>query len=582
MNTLIHVTHEAVQKVGGIGAVLQGFFTSKTYNDNVRRSILVGPGDAALQDLLAKAGKVLYSSLTGVDEAGMAARFRPVQERYGVGIIYGRRTFKDKTTGVESQPEILLIDVSHPNMDRLGEFKRLFYERFGIRSDLYHTWEYEQYVRLAAPGLAAIEALDVHADGPAVILAHEFMGMPLAMAAIARNSDAFRTVFYAHEVATMRRIVEGHPGHDSMFYNVLERAMAKGKFVEDVFGLQAPFFKHALVSAARFCDAVLCVGDRVLEEMKFLGADFAQKNLRLAYNGVPAYQVAYEEVLQSKDRLQKYAENILELRPDFVFSHVTRMALSKGLWRDLKVLWYLEKKFRETGQTGVFFLLSSELGAPRKTHEVLDMEGRYSWPVSHREGYPDLSGGEADFYVHMQKFNACARQIKVVLVNQFGWSQAACGTKMLPDMDFLDVRKGTDIEFGQSIYEPFGIAQLEPLSFGALCVITNICGCAGFVERVSGGQEPPNVLVADYTRLPKGNGMLDNVLSIGSRERDAIEQKEAERIASEILKRLPADRRTHEALIHSGYELASRMSWDVVARDYLLPALNDLLAGRQD
>jgi len=286
--------------------------------------------------------------------------------------------------------------------------------------------------------------------------------------------------------------------------------------------------------------------------------------------------------LQSKGRIQKYTENILEFRPDFIFSHVTRMALSKGLWRDLKVLWFLEKKFRETGQTGVFFLLSSELGAPRKTHEVLDMEGRYSWPVSHREGYPDLSGGEADFYVHMQKFNACARQIKAILVNQFGWSQAACGTKMLPDMDFLDVRKGTDIEFGQSIYEPFGIAQLEPLSFGALCVITNICGCAGFVEKVTGGKEVPNVLAADYTRLPQGNGTLDNVLSIASRERDAIEQKEAERIASEILKRLPADRRTHEALIHSGYELASRMSWDVVVRDYLLPALNDLPAGRQD
>ena len=37
-------------------------------------------------------------------------------------------------------------------------------------------------------------------------------------------------------------------------------------------------------------------------------------------------------------------------RPDYIFSHVTRMALSKGMWRDLKVLWHLEKKFRQTGQ----------------------------------------------------------------------------------------------------------------------------------------------------------------------------------------------------------------------------------------
>ena len=576
MSTLIHVTHEAVQKVGGIGAVLQGLFTAAAYNANIGRSILVGPGDAGTAELLAKTGEILYSSFDGADAGGWAEKFKPVRQRWGVGVIYGRRTFKDRTTGVESHPEVLLIDVGQANLDRLGESKQILYERFGIRSDLYRTWEYEQYVRLAAPGLAALEAIEAAKEQPAVILAHEFMGMPLALAAVAEGSGAYRTAFYAHEVATMRRIVEGHPGHDTMFYNVLARAMEKGKFVEDVFGLQAPFFKHALVSASRFCDAILCVGDRVLSEMKFLGADFAEKRLALVYNGVPAYEVAADDVAQSKDRLQRYTEAILEYRPDFIFSHVTRMALSKGVWRDLKVLWHLEKRFRQTGQTGVFFLLSSELGAPRKGHEILDMETRYSWPVGHREGYPDLSGGEADFYVHMQKFNACARQIKVILVNQFGWSQPSCGAKMPADMDFLDIRKGTDIEFGQSIYEPFGIAQLEPLSFGGLCVITNVCGCAGFVEKVTGGREVPNVLVADYTRLPDDGVTLDQVLSIGPRQRGAAEEEEAERVAGEVLKRLPTDEKAHESLIAGGYELASRMSWDVVVRDYLLPVLGDL------
>jgi hypothetical protein len=576
MSTLIHVTHEAVQKVGGIGAVLQGFFTSDAYNKGVARSILVGPGDHGTQDQLAKVGKIQYSSLTGTDEGGWGAKFHAVQEKFGVGIIYGRRTFKDRTTGVESHPEVMLIDVSNVNLDRLNDCKRMLYERFGIRSDLYHTWEYEQYVRLALPALAALAAIDAAKDKPAVILAHEFMGMPTALAAIASEGGKYKTAFYAHEVATMRRICEGHPGHDTMFYNVLSQAMAKGKFVEDVFGLQAPFFKHALVSAARFCDAVLCVGDETLAEMKFLGADFAKKNLRLAYNGVPAYDVTIEDVMVSKKRLQQYTQNILEFTPDFVFSHVTRMALSKGMWRDLKVLWHLEKKFRETGQTGVLYLLSSELGAPRKAHEVLDMEGRYSWPVGHREGYPDLSGGEADFYVHMQKFNACSRQIKVILVNQFGWSRASIGAKMPADMDFIDIRKGTDVEFGQSIYEPFGIAQLEPLSFGGLCVITNICGCAGFVDSATGGKGVQNVLVADYTQLAEGPTSFDNVLSIGARERDAAEEKESERVAGEILKRLPKNAKEQEAFIKSGADLAKKMSWEVVARDFLIPVINEM------
>ena len=39
---------------------------------------------------------------------------------------------------------------------------------------------------------------------------------------------------------------------------------------------------------------------------------------------------------------------------------------------------------------------------------------------------------------------------------------------MPADMEFLDIRRGSDLEFGQSIYEPFGIAQVEPLTYGAI------------------------------------------------------------------------------------------------------------------
>lgn len=106
-------------------------------------------------------------------------------------------------------------------------------------------------------------------------------------------------------------------------------------------------------------------------------------------------------------------------------------------------------------------------------------------------------------------------------------------------------------------------------------MITNICGCAGFVEKVTGGRPVPNVLVADYTRIEKDGG-LHNVLAIGPKERDAVEEKEANRVAGEILKRLPADRKSREAFIRGGYELARRMSWDVVSRDYLLPVLDEV------
>ena len=43
MRTIAHVTHEAVQKVGGIGAVLQGLLTSKAYQAVDQRTSLIGP-----------------------------------------------------------------------------------------------------------------------------------------------------------------------------------------------------------------------------------------------------------------------------------------------------------------------------------------------------------------------------------------------------------------------------------------------------------------------------------------------------------------------------------------------------------
>ena len=66
MQTVVHVTHEAIHKIGGIGAVLHGLFTARTYLDTVKRNILVGPfwpTDASGASRLGSDGEVLSSSL---------------------------------------------------------------------------------------------------------------------------------------------------------------------------------------------------------------------------------------------------------------------------------------------------------------------------------------------------------------------------------------------------------------------------------------------------------------------------------------------------------------------------------------
>ncbi|MFQ6035438.1 MAG: hypothetical protein ACE5NM_06265 [Sedimentisphaerales bacterium] len=591
-STVVHVTHETIGKIGGIGAVLQGLFTCKSYLDAVERSILVGPlftTEGSVLDRLGENGEVLYSSVDGLINPGYAPAFRKLESFYNTGIVYGRRTFIDQQTGIKSSPEVLLVDVRHMKNGAVNEFKKRLFEEFGIRSHLYeHLWEYEQYIRLAPVAIAALKVLGIAKESigtpPSanpVIMAHEFMGMPTALAAILEPCCDFRTVFYAHEVATMRHIVEEHPGHDTMFYNVVKKAHKEGLCVNEVFGDQSSFFKHALVEASKCCDHICAVGNYVVDELQFLAPEFETANIDIVYNGIPAHQISVAEKLASKEKLQLYCENLLHFKPDFVFTHVTRLIRSKGLWRDLQVLASIEQQFRTQGKTAVFFVLSTEV-TQRPSQDIYHMESAYNWPVAHREGWPDLSDGEADFYTKVQQFNAQSRNVKAIFINQFGFYRKSCGHRMPQDMEFMDIRKGTDVEFGQSIYEPFGISQLEPLTFGGICVFSSVCGCSGLLRDVIGAENIKNIIIADYTNLSTtlktGLGDFDytdieDLLQIDCSVREQIETKVSVEVAQQIVQRLPKSESEIESMIQAGYSLAQKMSWDVVAKNYLLTSL---------
>lgn len=576
MRTLVHVTHEAVQKVGGIGAVLQGLITSKTYNKQIDRTVLIGPlftRDGSAHSRLGADGEVFYSSVDGKLDHPTAPMWEQIERDFKVDIVYGRRTFYEDTTNIKSTAEVVLIDVHRGDFRRLNDFKATLFSQFGIQSNRYeHAWDFDQYVKLAEPAIEAVLGLGLATGSECVIVAHEFMGMPAALAAIMRNHGKLRTVFYAHEVATVRKLVEEHSGHDTMFYNVMAEAMAEGLYLEDMFGNQHDYFKHALIEASRFCDNILAVGDYVIKELRFLDPDFDCVDIDLSYNGIPAFQIGLSEAEVSRERLRQYCDNLLGYRPDYIFTHVSRLAASKGLWRDIQILEHVEQSFRQSGKTGVCYFLNTEVPS-RRPEDIFDMEEWWDWPVAHREGMPDLSGGEAVFYTAVQRFNARSRNVKAVLVNQFGWERALCGAQMPGDMDFWDIRKGADVEFGLSIYEPFGIAQLEALSVGGICVVSSVCGCAGLVDDATEGQTCDNVIIADFTDIPKPRPPARDLLSIDKTFRDKVEDRVTRQVAEDLLARLPNSPEDKAKLIRGGYELAEHMTWDVIARNYFLPAV---------
>ena len=581
---VVHATHEAGAKVGGIGAVLDGLLGAEGYVEAVTRTVLVGPmfgWDAVQMERLhdPRSGVAMrYSSLhgifNGVDEATRAA-LQHVEQSFSVAVLYGTRRFG------AYEHEVILVDVSNPNMQQVDSFKFYLWERYGLDCARYsHNAEFNLYVTVAPPLFAALRAIGAGDDlQPAekFIIAHEWLGMPVVFAAQLTEPGQWRTIFYAHETATARRLVEEHGGHDTRFYNALYKAREWGMNLEATFGNQDDLFKHPILKLASRCDNIFSVGDLVVDELRFLGGALASSNIDLVYNGVVATDTTLLARLESKRRLQLYCENLLGYVPDYVFTHVTRMVLSKALWRDTRVLEHLNPMLGRAGKRAVLFVLSTASPGGRRPEWVATWEEQYGWPVGHRGDNGDLVDAEVGFFFDaVEPFNRRNGPSRVVLVNQFGWDHAHCGQRMPAEMSFLDLRQGSDLEFGQSIYEPFGIAQVEPLNYGALCCVSNVCGCVGFAEAAAGGLDKlPNLVVADYVSLPEGYwlGSPYDALGIDRGVRDWIEGANSYATAETIFARLPRTRAGMEALMETGQAVARRMSWDVVARDYLLPGL---------
>jgi hypothetical protein len=148
-------------------------------------------------------------------------------------------------------------------------------------------------------------------------------------------------------------------------------------------------------------------------------------------------------------------------------------------------------------------------------------------------------------------------------------------------MDFADFRRATDVEFGMATYEPFGNSPLEPLGSGALCVISDVSGCKGFVEYVTRGRGVPNVINADFTRLDQTYS-IDELLHLGQGERDVIEHRVCAEVAEEIMRRLPRDDAGREAMLASGQAIVGKLGWDQVLEHRLIPLLRRVMEADEE
>ena len=580
---VVHATQEAGVKLGGIGAVLDGLLGSPSYNEHVSRSILVGPlntfNDLEKERLVSPGNRLrtIYSTIPGLEwndaPRDVATALGEIEQRMNVHFLYGVRGFG------RYEHEVILVDAGAIAGETINSYKFYLWQRWGLPCTQHQSnWEFSFFLNAGEPLFAAVEAVtrDLAPDAQRIIIAHEWLGLPVVFSALLRDTGRYKTAFMAHEVATARLLVEENRGHDTRFYNAMRLGISQNHSLDAVFGDQSWYYKHAMIQRAGVCDRIFAVGDLVVDELRFLGGVFRDKPIDLVYNGVPAAQITPEQKLASRELMLQYAENLYGYRPDYIFTHVTRMVTSKALWRDIRVLEHLEWSLASQGKRAVTFVVSTAAPSGRRPEDVFRWEQEYGWPVGHRGDNGDLEREENHFfYGEIEPFHWGRSASKICLVNQFGWERGRCGMRMPELMRFADLRAGSDLEFGQSIYEPFGIAQVEPLSAGALCVVSNVCGCVGFLNRAAAGAPNPNLILADYVSVPSDWKLWSpwDALRIDEATRASFETRGSYLVAQQNAERLPKSDDDRRRLLESGQHVAQGMSWEVVVNEYLLPAL---------
>ncbi len=661
----VHSTHEAADKIGGIGTVLQGLLPEPAYKRAFPQNLLVGvypfPAEESVIDdpetRERRGWEIEFDSSWQVrDPHGLTAALMNVAERHGVRLVYGCRrvgprrvpaliaspegVFRERVDafrhrlrahdGVDlarfddypavtdrvdrrlerllggSQPDLperLVVDGNgrpFPGGAAWAEGRALFppvaaldaFQGYGRANKYLLELQYHTF---AAPALWEATRWVLHDWAPAgdgyeadrvMLFAHDWLGVPLFWAMAAAGDRVGRSVYFAHEARIFRLLAEGalrdrepllapvcHPdGYDSALYAHLRWALEQGWGLEEMFPGTVGFpdvFHHVLNREARRFERVVAVGPLVRDETTVLLRP-SQVPVALCPNGIPSDRPEPEAVAAARERLAAVIERQAGFRPDVIMTGVMRCELSKAPWRNVGLF----RRFAELRPKDKVALVWLSAPRPRPTRaQVQRWAASYRWPLGHRGGEGgDLRPDEVDLWRAIETINeSYCGQASILYINQFGWAPDLLGALDPLESVFADLRLGTDVELGLSVYEPFGIAPLEPLASGAVCVLSDSCGCARHLAALD---------LADLAIVGKFCEHDHEPQEVDAAVLREIEQAAYDGIVAELVERLglkgreAGRRKLREQRIRRVAEVIDRLSWANAVESYLLPAIS--------
>ncbi len=570
MKGAIHITHEAAQKIGGIGAVLSGLCTTNIYQNFYHKTFFFGPlfqDKVGITDRLGPNSKVLFSSLDGIKQSIYDQKLQDIVDLYHIDVIYGQKEiFDDIDPQKKAFVDIILLGIKNIRKDLLDTFKFRLWENFRFSCEKFEQdWDFEQYLRIAIPIRSLVNIFFQDSD-TIDYYSHEYMGVATCLNILMDKTEHERIIFYAHEVSTARMVTEKLTGHDISFYHLLKNDKEYEIKLEERFGSYAHFSRNELVKLASLFDEILAVGDWVKSEYLYLNPATDNSIINICYNGIPIRKISYEQKQESRKKLQTYCENLFNFTPDVIMTHVSRLVISKGLWRDISLLEELDNIFAEKKIKGFFILLSSLIGTGRPSNDILNMEKDYGWPVWHKENWPDLVGYENDVFWSLHYFNAKSKAIKGIFLNQYGFEKSQLGNRFPDETNFSDLRIASDMELGMSIYEPFGIAQIETVPYGGIAVVSRACGCAFLLEK---GWKNENIKAFHIIDFAENLKKEYPWATLTSDQRSIIEKQIIKREVKQIFKKIPKTDKEREKLFNICQRETSYLEWEDICKGIL-------------
>jgi hypothetical protein len=408
------------------------------------------------------------------------------------------------------------------------------------------------------------------------------------------HPDGHDVSFYAYLTKLEAR--KGGAGLDDAFPEV--RQATAGKAFSDV-------FYHELNQQAAHFDHVVAVGLNVKREMELILHDAAKHPpVSLCPNGIPDFlqaagarpqpaiqgpcaasaeasaekpasrdpaatsqdpmailEAKKKAQAEARSRLVEFAAARFGFEPDVIFTSVNRCELSKAPWRSVGLFreFLASQKQKETKALLVWLSRPK----PLPTDEQVAAWRQWGWPLEHKakSAGGDLRKEEEAIWEVIRDFNARGQgRYRILYVNQFGWSRARLGALDPEKSTFEDLRVGTDVEIGLSIYEPFGIAPLEPFSSGAICVLSDASGCACHLRSLeeTGIISGAGFVVGKFTKTEV------QPETVGLRALKAIEDRVYSEIVEELSRKLEKPREERLALAQAAM---GHLSWAAAAQE---------------